>query len=127
MKQLSLSLLYLHPNNMKIDMEKFIDEMEKVQLKYKSMSSMDDFLAEASLWYDVWSKSYNNDIQLIDLLKHSKTFYSSVGTALTIALAFPVSACTSERSCSTSRRVKTWLRSTMGNERLSSLCMLSVY
>ena len=28
---------------------------------------------------------------------------------------------------STLRRVKTWLRSTMGEERLSGLCMLSVH
>src|SRR5687768_10143292 len=35
--------------------------------------------------------------------------------------------CTIERSFSTLRRVKTWLRSTMSDERLSALCMMSVH
>src|ERR1700733_13429022 len=54
-------------------------------------------------------------------------FYPSVTTALQIALALPVTTCTIERSFSTLRRVKTWIRSTTSDNRLSGLCMISVH
>jgi hypothetical protein len=39
----------------------------------------------------------------------------------------PPTTCTIERSFSTLRRVKTWLRSTMTEQRLSGLCILSIH
>ena len=41
--------------------------------------------------------------------------------------AFPVTACTCERCSSALKRLKTRLRSTMENERLSGLTMMSMY
>ena len=38
-----------------------------------------------------------------------------------------ISTATVERSFSTLRRVKTWFRSTIGEERLSGLCLMSVH
>ena len=52
-------------------------------------------------------------------------FYPAVRDALLILLTLPAPTCTVERPFSTIRRVKTWLRSTMSDERLSGLCMLS--
>ena len=43
------------------------------------------------------------------------------------SLALPVTTASIERTFSTLRRVKTWLRSTMCESRLSGLCMLSVH
>lgn len=40
--------------------------------------------------------------------------------------AAPVSSATAERSFSTLRRTKTWLRSTQGQERLSSLASMQI-
>ncbi len=40
---------------------------------------------------------------------------------------FPVTPCTCERSVSTLRRVKTFLRTSTGESRLSSLCLLTTY
>jgi len=39
----------------------------------------------------------------------------------------PVTICTSERSCSSLRRLKTYLRSTMTETRLNGLAMLSIH
>ena len=47
--------------------------------------------------------------------------------ALRILLVLPATSCTAERSFSCLRRLKTWLRSTMGEGRLSSLALLSVH
>jgi len=45
---------------------------------------------------------------------------------LQIYLAAPVSSATAERSFSTLRRTKTWLRSNQGQERLSSLASMQI-
>uniref|UniRef100_A0A6P7H7R2 Uncharacterized protein LOC114347218 n=1 Tax=Diabrotica virgifera virgifera TaxID=50390 RepID=A0A6P7H7R2_DIAVI len=42
-------------------------------------------------------------------------------------LALPPTSVTIERSFSTMRRVKTWLRSSTSEDRLSGFCLLSVY
>lgn len=66
-------------------------------------------------------------MNIIDLLEHSKIFFPGITIALEIFLSFPATSCTAERSFSTLRRVKTWLRSTTGKDRLNDLCMLSVH
>ena len=46
---------------------------------------------------------------------------------VTIFATLPVTTASSERSFSTMRRLKTYLRSTMGEQRLTSLALLSVH
>jgi len=46
---------------------------------------------------------------------------------LTILRTLPVSTATSERSFSTMRRLKTYLRSSIGNERMTGLALLSIH
>jgi len=46
---------------------------------------------------------------------------------LTILGTLPVSTVTSERSFSTMRRLKTYLRSPIGNERMTGLALLSIH
>ncbi|CAI6355321.1 unnamed protein product [Macrosiphum euphorbiae] len=63
-------------------------------------------------------------MDIIDLLEHSKIFFTGIKIELEIFLSLPATSCAAERSFSTLRRVKTWLRSTTGEDRL---CMLSVH
>ena len=49
-----------------------------------------------------------------------------VGKLLQLYLVAPVSSATAERSFSTLRRTKTWLRSTKGQNRLSSLASMQI-
>jgi len=65
-------------------------------------------------------------MDIMDLLEHGKIFFPSIIIALKI-LSLPVTSCTAERSFSSLRRVKTWLRSTTGENRLNGLCTLSVH
>ena len=53
--------------------------------------------------------------------------YPLIHILLTILLALPVSTASAERSFSTLRRLKTWMRSRMGEERLTGLAMLNVH
>ena len=53
--------------------------------------------------------------------------YPNVYILLTILGTLPVSTATSERSFSTMRRLKTCLRSLIGNERMTGLALLSIH
>ena len=55
------------------------------------------------------------------------TFIRNVYILLTILSTLPVSTATSEHSCSTMRRLKTHLRSTIENERMTGLALLSIH
>ncbi|XP_050511413.1 uncharacterized protein LOC126887738 [Diabrotica virgifera virgifera] len=66
------------------------------------------------------------DSVLEDHLKNA-CFLPSVAKAIQIALCLPPTTCTIERSFSTLKRVKTWIRNTMSNNRLRGLCLLSVH
>lgn len=56
----------------------------------------------------------NKDI--INLLEYSKIFLPSIAIVLEIFLSIPATSCMAERSFSTLRKVKTWLRSTMSED-----------
>ena len=84
-------------------------------------------MQEALTWYDVQKHTSPSETQgMIDLLEET-TVFPAVRKVILVALTLPATSCTVERSFSTLRRVKTWLRSTMGDARLSGLCMLSVH
>ena len=65
---------------------------------------------------------------LVETLDHTNSqFYPSVYIALVTLLTYPVSTCTAERSFSSVKRVKSRLRSTMTDERLSSIAILHIH
>ena len=51
---------------------------------------------------------------------------SELSKALHILSVIPSTSCSAERSFSSLRRLKTYLRSTMGQERLSNLALLHI-
>lgn len=113
----AFALLSLHPATM------LKYSIEEVKLKTKQFSDFYqlDVSNEIELWYNLWAdkKLEKQDIELCDVFKEAKIFYPSIKNALQIALAQPCTTCTIERSFSTLRRVKTWLRSTMSENRLN--------
>ena len=56
-----------------------------------------------------------------------KDFFPSINKLLHIILTLPVSVASAERTFSTLRRLKTWLRSQMGEERLTGLALLHTH
>ena len=123
------SLLTLHPHVM-LDMT-YEDFLKKTESFY-SYYNLHGFLDEAELWYNQWkerniSKAELKEIELAALIKETQLFYPAIKQALLISLSQPCTTCTIERSFSTLRRVKTWLRSTMMENRLVGLCMMSVH
>ena len=123
------SLLTLHPiRAVALTRENFKVEVARFDIIYK----LDNFFVEALTWYDMWkhsneAKNIEADLTLEELVINHCSFYPAIRHALLKALTLPSATCTVERSFSTLRRVKTWLRATMGESRTSGLCMVSVH
>lgn len=125
----AFSILSLHPLIMlEITMKDF-----KIKVKeFSDFYNLKDVASEVELWYTMWEKKKLNKEQLkkltiADLVKEAEIFYPATKKALLISITLPCTTCTVERSFSTLRRVKTWLRSTMTGERLNGLCLMSVH
>ena len=107
----------------KLSKEKYMTSMQSISDFYE----IENFVGEASTWYDMkTSEQGKEEASAIDLLD-SAEFFPGVKQALLAYVTLPATTCTVERSFSTLRKVKTWLRSTMSDDRLSSLCMISVH
>lgn len=67
--------------------------------------------------------------EVIDFLVESGTMelIPEIWRFTRLLLTIPVSSCTAERAFSSLRRLKTYLRSTMGAKRLNNIAVLSVY
>lgn len=65
---------------------------------------------------------------IVETLEDSnKALYPAIYAILLVLLTMPVATATVERSFSVLKRVKTYLRSTMNQERLSSLALLHIH
>ena len=60
-------------------------------------------------------------------LPHATSLYPDIRVLLLVLLTLPITSCSSERSFSTLKRIKTYLRSTWGNERLTSLALMHIH
>ena len=108
----------LHPREMQ---QTERDEFKHIVSSVKEMYGIDNLVEEALAWYDVQKhKPLDDSLGMIELVKQT-TLFRSVRNAILIALTLPATSCTVERSFSTLRRVKTWLRSTMSDTRQSGL------
>ncbi|CAF4783359.1 unnamed protein product [Pieris macdunnoughi] len=73
-------------------------------------------------FYDL--PNIKNEIELwqhtvVDVLKKTNSLFPETEKALKILIALPCTTCTVELSFSSLRRLKTWLRSTMAEDRLN--------
>ena len=92
--------------------------------------SEDEFKTEVTRWKHKWSGMDPNVTPqtLVETLDHANSqFYPGVYVALVTLLTYLVSTCTAERSFSSIKRLNSPLRSTMTDERLSSLEILHIH
>ena len=87
------------------------------------------FLRECQRWRVKWRESSPVEFDTLEksLIPATEASYPSIRACLQILLCMPVSTASGERSFSTMRRVKTYLRSTMSTERMSGLGLLNIY
>ena len=75
--------------------------------------------------YNAKSLSQAQDI-LKNMSPEVRMLFSEVEQLVRIMLTCPVSSCAAERSFSALRRLKNWLRNTMGQERLNAITLCHV-
>lgn len=88
------------------------------------------FLAELNLWERKWNRVDNgalpeDAIAAIDAC--DAEVFPLISGLLKILATLPSSTCTAERSFSTLRRLKTYLRNTMKADRLTGLALLNIH
>lgn len=84
-------------------------------------------IGELHLWYEHLQDLKMSQRTAIDFyIACNKDVFPTI-SVLKILVTLPVSTCTSERSFSTLRRLKTYLRNTTRQERLNGLCMLNIH
>ena len=105
------------------------EKSNAVFLEYSAdIGSRDQYDEELSRWKTRWQMADSKPSNLHDTLLHTnRNFYPSISTILLILLTMPASTITADRSFSTMKRIKTYLRSTMTTERLSALATLHAY
>ena len=115
------------------------DKLKKFIDFYKSdLPNIEGLDSELDMWETRWVKAarelqQSNPMQTVPkrisdtLLTSDKEFYPNINTILNILAVVPATTCTCERSISALRRLKTWLRSTMTNERLTGLALMHVH
>ncbi|KAK3929211.1 52 kDa repressor of the inhibitor of the protein kinase [Frankliniella fusca] len=118
--------------------------LPKIAAKYASLlnqepSQLEHALkAEWALWKSRWTRVRNEEDDdgqrkkipssvLESLDACYVELFPNIREILLVLAALPASVATAERSFSTLRRIKTWMRSTMGETRLSGLTMLNVH
>jgi len=117
---------YLYP--------KMMQELEREEFKSlitvsSKLYHIDNLEYEMMNWFDYWRAKVPEvakTLDTADLLEHCD-FFLAIKQAVLTLLTLTATACSIERSFSMLRRVKTWLRSTMTDDRRSALCMMSVH
>lgn len=97
---------------------------------YQNKVDMDLLEAEFGLWKIYWEKQAECDrpSSAIEALSEcNKDFYPNIFKLLQIFSTLPVTTCTPERTFSTLRRLKTFLRNASGQDRLCGLALMSVH
>ncbi|XP_025204014.1 52 kDa repressor of the inhibitor of the protein kinase-like [Melanaphis sacchari] len=98
---------------------------------YKTiLSDHQQFNSEYLLWKSKWVKEKEDcrpSSAFEAFLKCDSDFFPNIKQLLTIISTLPVSTTTAERTFSTLRRIKSYLRNSTGNERLTGLALLSVH
>ena len=99
---------------------------------YSSIISLDKLKQELPLWalYKKSNLIYNwekiRDITEAFKKQYLKLYFPEIFKVIKLYLTIPVSSCEAERSFSCLKRLKTWLRNTMNQERLSALAILNI-
>jgi hypothetical protein len=88
--------------------------------------------SEVHNWYTKWKteeKDHGSSAlpSLSSALPRISGFYPNIRALVTVLCTLPVTSCSAERSFSGLKRIKTGLRSSMVNERLSSLALLHMH
>lgn len=85
-------------------------------------------LAEYHLWCQKWASVEKKPHDILEILDAcDPAFFPSIAYLLQTLATLPVSTATVEKTFSSMKRVKTYLRNKMGDQRLSDLALLTIH
>ena len=100
-------------------------------MKYKDIiggMSENEFVAELERWKFSWKSATEPPETSIDALNQCDAgFYPRIYQLLQIFATLPATSASAERSFSAMRRIKTYLRSTMSEERFCGLAQMNIH
>ncbi|XP_060865953.1 52 kDa repressor of the inhibitor of the protein kinase-like [Metopolophium dirhodum] len=105
-------------------------KLTEIHKMYLVNEKLENLLCEYQLWTKKWegiSDDLNEFNAIKTLEKCDKQFFPLIYNLLKILATLPVSTASAERSFSTLKRLKTYLRNTIGQERLTGLTLLNIY
>ena len=109
-------------------------EVMKVRELYAiDLPNVSSLSSEIHNWYTKWKSEEKDQVSnslpstLSSTLTRIPSFYPNIKAIVTILCTLPVTSRTAERSFSGLKRIKTVLRSSMSNERLSCLTLLHTH
>ena len=111
-----------------------INVIEKDLNIYNKVTNCKILFTQLELFYKLKEiRNIKNFKDLLGLLRNNRDFrdffknsYSEICILLRIYLTCPIANVTAERAFSCLKRIKTYLRSTIGQDRLSSLAILNI-
>lgn len=115
-----------------LSQEQLSDTIDGLAFWVEDLPNPDDLKREVASWQRYWKFKNNTTESLPDNLISALAFadahyYPNIRELLVIGCASPIGSCEAERSFSALRRIKTSLRSTMSEERLSGLTLMQVH
>ncbi|KAJ1528963.1 hypothetical protein ONE63_007331 [Megalurothrips usitatus] len=112
------------------------DQTRAIVTKYWDLFSTSErsfqqtLLGELNLWQRKWVRSASSDLPK-DVAATAEacdaTMFPVINGLLRILASLPSSTCSAERSFSTLKRLKTYLRNTMTGDRLTGLALLNIH
>ena len=108
----------------------FSDLIPAVNVYSEFLATENEVRGEFDMWQQRWQQAVPQDrpATAIDTLPLcSADFFPNIRTLLIIAATLPVSTATAERTFSSLRLLKSYLRTTMGQNRLTGLTLLNLH
>lgn len=110
------------------------DKVMKFAQVYKTdLASLGSVKSEVHCWYTKWRRQRDVDGQdslpttPTLALRHATAMFPNLCSLLKVLCTLPVTTCTAERSFSGLKRIKSVIRATMGNQRLTGLAMMHMH
>lgn len=130
-KQILAGFQSLFPKDPSILTEETLTEFEFLVLFYKHdlTGTKDELVVELRLWYRAIARLPNEERprDALSALQHVTDTFTNIRTLLHILAILPVSTAEGERSFSTLRRLKNYLRNSSSENRLNGLTLLNIY
>ena len=127
----TMSLGCLIPQHISPETQPKLEELFRFYLAILPSGTLQSLLGVYEVWIETWRSLAENEIEppsdaLSALQQCDSNIFPLIHKLLQVIAIQPVTTDSAERSFSNLRRLKTWLRATMSEDRLSGLAFMSL-